>query len=171
MLSGEQVVHRRGFVRDGAAASMTLPGILPPYRLDGRILLDGGLLNNLPVDVMAATGEGPMIAVDVSAQFEAPADGASRFRRKRLARVAAWAREAIVGYEWRLPSFNETITRSIVLGSVDTAEAANRYADVVIFPDVAGYPMLSWEHIDLFREAGRRAAREAFDRAPAGVLG
>ena len=57
--------HRRGPVADAVAASMSMPGIAPPIADNGRLLIDGGVLDNLPVDVMAATDEGPVIAVDV----------------------------------------------------------------------------------------------------------
>ncbi|MEA2457266.1 MAG: hypothetical protein QOC95_238, partial [Thermoleophilaceae bacterium] len=68
------------------------------------------------------------------------------------------------------PSFAETITRGILLGSVDTAEAAQRYADVVIEPHVAGVGLLEWGRTDDMIAAGRVAAEEALAKAPAGLL-
>ena len=59
LVSGELVVHRDGPLGVAAGASQCLPGLAPPVALDGRLLIDGGVLNNLPVDVMAATGDGP----------------------------------------------------------------------------------------------------------------
>jgi predicted acylesterase/phospholipase RssA len=171
MQTAEQVIHRRGPVAPAVAASMTLPGMLPPLPLDGRMLLDGGVLNNLPVDVMAAAGEGPIIAVDVSAHFELPDERASRFRRPRLARLASRAREWIVGSSLPLPSLGETITRSIVLGSVDTGEAAQRFADIAVIPDVADCGLLDWNRMDDLVEAGRRAMEAELAKAPAGLLG
>ncbi len=170
MISSELVVHRRGRVASAVAASMTLPGILPPYPLDGRLLLDGGVLNNLPVDVMAASGEGPVIASDVSARYQPPAMRPQRARRPRTARWAARIRGLVVGTDALLPSFAETITRGILLGSVDTAEAARRYADVVIEPQVAGVGLLEWERTDDMIATGRAAAEEALAKVPAGLL-
>lgn len=171
MISSELVVHRKGRVGLAVAASMTLPGILPPFSLDGRLLLDGGVLNNLPVDVMAASGEGPIIASDVSARFQPPAIRPTRGRRPRTARLAARVRRAVVGSDALLPSFAETVIRSILLGSIDTAAAAQRYADVVIEPAVAGVGLLEWDRMDDMIAAGRRAGEAALAQVPAELLG
>src|SRR3954451_25464752 len=171
MISSELVVHRRGPLWPAVAASMTLPGYLPPKSIDGRLLLDGGVLNNLPVDVMEASGEGPIIASDVSARYQPPAMRPQRARRPRTARLAAALRRWVVGTDVVLPGFGETVVRSILLGSVDTAEAAQRYADVVIEPSVAGVGLLEWDSVDEMIDAGRRAAEEALAAAPAGLLG
>ena len=171
MISSELVVHRRGRVASAVAASMTLPGILPPFPLEGRLLLDGGVLNNLPVDVMATSGEGPVIASDVSARFQPPAMRPQRGRRPRTARWAGALRRRLVGTDALLPSFSETLTRSILLGSIDTADAAARYADVVIAPAVAGVGLLEWDRMDDMIAAGRAAGRAALEQVPAGLLG
>jgi NTE family protein len=170
MISSELVVHRRGRLWPAVAASMTLPGYLPPKSIDGRLLLDGGVLNNLPVDVMAATGEGPIIASDVSARYQPPAMRPQRGRRPRTAKLAARLRRWVVGTDALLPGFGETVVRSILLGSIDTAEAAQRYADVVIEPEVAGVGLLEWDRVDDMIDAGRAAAEEALAKLPAGVL-
>jgi predicted acylesterase/phospholipase RssA len=170
MISSELVVHRRGRVWPAVAASMTLPGYLPPKAIDGRLLLDGGVLNNLPVDVMAASGEGPVVASDVSARFQPPAMRPQRGRRPRTAWLAAKLRGWVVGTDALLPGFGETVVRSILLGSTDTAEAAARYADVVIEPAVAGVGLLAWDRTDDMIDAGRLAAEKALAEAPAGLL-
>jgi NTE family protein len=170
MISSELVVHRRGRLWPAVAASMTLPGYLPPKSIDGRLLLDGGVLNNLPVDVMAATGEGPIIASDVSARYQPPALRPQRGRRPRTARWAAQLRRWVTGTDVLLPGFGETVVRSILLGSIDTAEAAQRYADVVIEPSVAGVGLLEWDRVDDMIEAGRVAAEKALAEVPAGLL-
>jgi NTE family protein len=171
MISSELVVHRRGKLWPAVAASMTLPGYLPPKSIDGRLLLDGGVLNNLPVDVMAASGEGPIIASDVSARYQPPALRPQRGRRPRTAALATRLRRWVTGTDVLLPGFGETVVRSILLGSVDTAEAAQRYADVVIEPSVAGVGLLEWDRVDDMIDAGRRAAEETLAAAPAGLLG
>jgi NTE family protein len=170
MISTELVVHRRGPLWPAVAASMTLPGYLPPKSIDGRLLLDGGVLNNLPVDVMAASGEGPLIASDVSARYQPPAMRPQRGRRPRTAALAAKLRRLVVGSDALLPGFGETVVRSILLGSTDTAEAAQRYADIVIEPAVAGVGLLAWDRTDDMIYAGRLAAEKALEAAPAGLL-
>ena len=61
-----QVVHRTGAISTALRASVSLPGILPPIRHGNDLLIDGGLLNNLPIDVMQEElGGGRIIAVDL----------------------------------------------------------------------------------------------------------
>jgi NTE family protein len=67
----EPVVHNGGSLATAIRASLSLPGLLPPVRLGEDLLLDGGLLNNLPIDVMRAQlGAGPIVAVDLSVDVE-----------------------------------------------------------------------------------------------------
>ncbi|WP_232321960.1 patatin-like phospholipase family protein [Photobacterium jeanii] len=51
-------------------ASMSIPAILPPMELDGKLLVDGGITNNLPVSVVKAMGADIVIAVDLSNEFK-----------------------------------------------------------------------------------------------------
>ncbi|OGT34355.1 MAG: hypothetical protein A2W28_10825 [Gammaproteobacteria bacterium RBG_16_51_14] len=71
LTQADQVVHRRGHVADAIRSSMSLPGILLPCYHDGDLLVDGGLLNNLPVDVMRSVFKGnKVIAVDVEPKMD-----------------------------------------------------------------------------------------------------
>jgi NTE family protein len=63
--SGEAVVLDHGSLGLAMRASMSLPGIFQPVEIDGRVLLDGGLVNQVPVDVVRAMGADIVIAVDV----------------------------------------------------------------------------------------------------------
>ena len=66
-----QVVHQRGPITTALRASVSLPGILPPMTQGKDLLVDGGLLNNLPVDVMRGVlGGGRIIAVDLRRRVE-----------------------------------------------------------------------------------------------------
>lgn len=67
---GVLVVFDRGDLRAAVRATISLPGVFPPARVEDRILLDGGLINNLPVDIIRTMTHEPVIAVDVAA----PAD-------------------------------------------------------------------------------------------------
>ena len=68
--TGEEVVLRSGRVADAVRATISLPGVFAPFRLDGRLLVDGGVLNNLPADVVREMGADIVIAVDVGAKIE-----------------------------------------------------------------------------------------------------
>ena len=68
--TGEEVILRSGRVVDAVRATISLPGVFAPFRLDGCLLVDGGVLNNLPADVVREMGADIVIAVDVGAKLE-----------------------------------------------------------------------------------------------------
>jgi predicted acylesterase/phospholipase RssA len=104
---------------------------------------------------MADLGEGPIIAVDVKATFEHPAtEGVPPQARARRERP---------------PGLGETLTRVLLLGSANTSQAARRHADLVIKPRAEGVGLLEFHQFDAAREAGRTAALEALEHAPAGL--
>jgi NTE family protein len=148
LLSSRLVVHRRGTVVYAVGASMSIPGVAPPVRRFGGLLVDGGVLNNLPVDHMAETGEGPVVAVDVIRRLEAPREGE----------------------EPPLPSITETLARATVLGSVERAERNRALARLVIAPEVQDVALREWSALDRAVDAGRRAAEDALARGGADDL-
>jgi len=147
LLSSRVVVHRRGTIAKAVAASMTLPGLLPPQQRDGRLLVDGGVLNNLPVDHMAETGEGPIVAVDVVRRLDETGDA-----------------------EPALPSITETLARATVLGSVERAERNRALALVLVTPDVQMVGLREWSALQASVEAGRRATEQTLEAGGADAL-
>ena len=148
LLSSRIVVHRRGTLVEAVGASMSIPGVAPPVRRPGRLLVDGGVLNNLPVDHMAETGEGPVVAIDVIRRLGEP--GADE--------------------EPALPSITETLARATVLGSVERAERNRELASLVITPDVQDVGLREWSAFERAVEAGRRAAAETLESGGADEL-
>jgi NTE family protein len=67
--SGEEVILKTGSMSEALRASMGIPGAFAPFVVDGRALVDRGLVNNLPVDVARAPGAGVIIAVDLQSGF------------------------------------------------------------------------------------------------------
>jgi NTE family protein len=169
LMTGELVVHRWGPLYEAVGASMCLPGIFPPVGQEGRLLVDGGVLNNLPVEPMAASAEGPVIAADVTAQFQvaplAARAGRSAARDWLARRIAVRGAGTVA-----LPTLKETLTRSITIGSVDAVAAARRKADLLIEPATAGVGMLEFREIDRVVAAGRRAALAALEQADERIL-
>jgi EmrB/QacA subfamily drug resistance transporter len=170
--SGRFMLARHGPLWETVGFSMCLPIIAPPQTRGREMFIDGSLVNNLPVEAMADMGEGPIVAVDVKASFEPPAgagaagaggansggpesNGASRSRRNSE----------------RPPSLGETLTRVLLLGSANTSEEARRHADLIIKPRAEGVGLLEFTQLDAAREAGRAAAREALEQAPALLFG
>ncbi|MDY0331510.1 MAG: patatin-like phospholipase family protein [Thiomonas sp.] len=66
LLSGAEVVLRSGDVIEAVRASIAVPGVFTPVRVDGRVLVDGGLSNPVPVSVARAMGADRVIAVDLN---------------------------------------------------------------------------------------------------------
>jgi predicted acylesterase/phospholipase RssA len=108
------------------------------------------VLDNLPVEDMALAHEGPVIAVDVSARRHPPAlmDPPGRARGPRPD---------------ALPSLRETLNRTMLLGSTDTAETAREHSQLVILPEDRGVGFLEFHQYDTLRDAGREAARTALE--------
>ncbi|MGD2130178.1 MAG: patatin-like phospholipase family protein [Lysobacterales bacterium] len=66
LVTGEEVVLSNGSLPDALRASMSVPGVFAPVRINGRLLVDGGMSNNLPVSVVREMGADIVIAVDIS---------------------------------------------------------------------------------------------------------
>lgn len=141
LLSSRLVVHRTGSVVLAVGASMAIPGLAPPVLRQAELLVDGGVLNNLPIDVMAADEPGTVIGVDVMRKLEAGDLDPSR--------------SAL------LPTILETLSRATVLGSVGRAEANRELADLLITPDVQDIALRDFRQLQRAVDAGRRAAEDA----------
>lgn len=79
IVSMEEVVIERGLLVDAMMASMSVPGALPPYELENRLLIDGGVTNNMPVDLAKEMGADIVIAVDISSNYMTKEDIGSLF--------------------------------------------------------------------------------------------
>ncbi len=69
LVSGQQVVLRQGLLVDAVQATMAVPGLFSPVYMGDYQLCDGGLLNNIPVDVARGMGADITVAVDVSPSY------------------------------------------------------------------------------------------------------
>lgn len=154
---GNLVIHRSGSMVLAVGASVCLPLIAPPLRRDGQLLIDGSLLDNLPLAPMSATGEGPVLAIDIK--------GGEDPSRDRAAVSPARSQR-----EPRLPSLPETMARVALLSSANTDEAARRHADYTIKVRVPGVGLMEFHQIDQARAAGRDAALAALENAPEWLL-
>ncbi|MGC9529327.1 MAG: patatin-like phospholipase family protein [Candidatus Bipolaricaulaceae bacterium] len=140
--SGEEVDLRRGPLYRGLAASAAIPGVFQPVPWAGRFLIDGGVVNNLPVDVVQQLGAESVLAVDVSAPlFAAP---------RSMVEIV-------------LQSYAITAKE---LARVKLARAADSLGDrlMVIRPQVDGIGVLEFERLPEAVEAGRAAAAAALER-------
>jgi predicted acylesterase/phospholipase RssA len=142
LLSSRMIVHRKGSLLEAVGASMAIPGLAPPVARRSELLVDGGVLNNLPIDVMVGDEPGPVVGVDVI---------------RRLERAALGSEEP----QALLPTILETLSRATVLGSVERAESNRELATLLVTPDVQDIPLRGFKHLTRAVDAGRRAAEEA----------
>lgn len=68
--TGESVVVARGDLPTAVRASMSVPGVFAPVEMDGRLLVDGGVVNNLPMDVVRGMGADRLIVVELNADLK-----------------------------------------------------------------------------------------------------
>lgn len=69
MMTGEKVILSEGQIRDAVRASLAIPLIFPPWELDGRLLIDGGVSDPLPIDVAIQEGADIIIAMGFSLSY------------------------------------------------------------------------------------------------------
>jgi predicted acylesterase/phospholipase RssA/CRP-like cAMP-binding protein len=157
-----QAVHERGPLARAIRASIALPGVLPPVSVGEDLHVDGGLVNNLPIDLMAAKPEiGAVIAVDVSAEVEmrAPPGGEVEASGWRM----LWERIHPGAARREMPSIMSLLTRSALVASVywtrerRAAEAASLYLRI----PMADLRLLAFDRIDEIVSRGYAAARDA----------
>src|SRR5690606_13853153 len=66
LTNGEKVLFREGYVADAICASISIPGIFVPVEMDGKLLVDGSVVDRVPVSVVKQMGADIIIAVDIS---------------------------------------------------------------------------------------------------------
>lgn len=148
-------VHRTGPLWKALRASVSLPAIFPPVIEDGDLLVDGGILNNLPLDVMRKLVPGRTIAVDLSALND------YRFEFDSLPSAWEYLRRRLSGSQLTtVPVLHSVVMRATTLGSRREVEIARKEADLFLNPPVAGFDMLDWSRFHAIVDQGYTYARE-----------
>lgn len=155
-LSANRVrVHDRGPLWQAIRASVSLPAILPPSIEDGHLLVDGGVLNNLPIDVMRARMRGAIIAVDLSVDAiddtqHATIPGSIEYLRDRLT-PGRPAKEA--------PTLSRVIMQITTMASRKEMQHARKLADLYLNPPLDDFDFLDWGRMREIAAAGHRHAQ------------
>lgn len=137
LVTGEAVVLRRGNLASAMRASMSIPGLFTPWTVEGRLLVDGGLVSNSPVLIAKEIFPGaPIIVVDVTGRGK---------EREDIRTVVDVVDQMI-----------SIMTQRNVLEEL-------QYADLVITPGVGGLPMLDVTGYEEIIAAGETAARAALE--------
>lgn len=131
--TGEEEVFTRGLLRDAVWASCAIPGILPPYVKDDRILVDGGVVDNIPVEPVAQLGARVIIASYLGKRPSFTGVPDTGFRISQRA-------QSFVRYH---------LDQRIILQS-----------DYTIKPDVNGFHWADFSQIEALVRVGRDAAEQ-----------
>jgi len=138
---GAKVVLDRGPVARAVRASSAIPGVFQPVQVDGKLLIDGGVVDNIPVSVARAKGADIVVAVDIG-------ENVGRTNITNLVDV--------------------TLQATSIMFTLN-AEHAKKDADVLIAPRVGDVTMLDFSQKKRCMQAGIEAARVAVPKIRAAV--
>jgi NTE family protein len=133
LVSGKAVVFQNGSLADALRSTMSIPGVFSPIRKDGKILADGGLLDNLPTDVAKQMGADIVIGVHLTTGPVAPENLNS------MLEVAGGSSDVMI--------------------DANELRGMER-ADILITVNVAGYTTLDFSRVREIIPKGSEAARE-----------
>ena len=172
-IAREEIVFDSGSIAQAVRASVSIPGIFKPLIYRGRLCLDGGVLNPVPVGVLKRSGVNRIIAVNVfpmKAEIAAHQEEVQRRRAEWDAQLAsrsfplrllARLRQEIE--RSRSPLVFDVIMRSMQSMEYQIAQVACREADLVLRPTLAGSHWLEFYNAEKFI---RKGEEEAMRRLP-----
>lgn len=162
----EVVVHDRGPLAHAVRASLSLPGIFPPVRHGSDFLVDGGVLNNLPVDVMQNRfAPGSVIAVDLSVEEEVGAP--ARYQET----PSGWALLVERLIRRRRDANAPPLSLNVLMRAKELAGIraqrqilADHPPDLLICPDVSDASMFDFKNALHLIDVGYREAMSQLER-------
>lgn len=139
LVNGKAVVLNQGELAGAMRASMSVPGAIDPVRIDGRLLVDGGLTNNLPVDVARSMGADVVIAVNL---------GTPLLRAEQL--------NSILGVTGQMVNIltEQNVQRSL---------ASLKPTDILVVPQLGDFSAADFDHLREAVPVGAAAARSVAD--------
>lgn len=140
LVTGTPKVFDRGELAAAMRASMSVPGIIAPAEFDGMMLVDGGLVNNLPVDVARALGADIVIAVNL---------GTPLSPRDRITNVLGITGQMI-----------SILTEQNVRQTLATLKPT----DILILPELGDYSAADFDNMKTTFPIGEAGARKVADR-------
>jgi predicted acylesterase/phospholipase RssA/CRP-like cAMP-binding protein len=155
LTTSQVVVHRRGVSARAVRASVSIPGVLPPVPETGELLVDGSVLNNLPIDIMRELNpSGLIIAIDVvlPSSFTVKEDYGLNVSgwRQLLSRIIPW-----LDYP-ETPSFAGVIMQSMMVGSSRSRERLLEQGQADYYQNihVHGVGMLQFDALEMAQQTG-----------------
>lgn len=190
--NGREVWLRQGPIVDAVRASIAIPGLFAPVRNDGRWLVDGGLVNPVPVSVARALDADVVIAVNLNGDLlrsksrdrdDGRVEADARNGNGWTARAAVWVKDRLPArfrlaglmsgeHDGRPPGMLSVIADSIDImqDRITRARLAGEPPDVLISPRLGHLGILEFGHAEEAIEEGRRCAEAELDEIR-GILG
>jgi len=149
-------IHERGETWRAIRASVSVPGVLPPAVESNHLVIDGGILNNLPIDIMRNRSVGQIIAVDLSAGKEYELDyheipGPLQIMLSRLPFTRSL----------QVPGIVTLMMKATVMASAVHTRSVRADASLLLNPPVGSFGLLAMGDFEEIVEVGYRYAREA----------
>jgi NTE family protein len=167
-LAREEVVFESGPIAPAVRASVSIPGIFKPVTYQGKMCLDGGVVNPIPVSVLKRSGAHHVIAVNVFPTTEEIAAYRQELQRRRAERDSHLASRSLpVRLLYRIrqelirsfsPLVFDVIMRSMQSMEYKIAEVACREADLTLRPTVPGSHWLEFFNPEKFIRRGEEVA-------------
>lgn len=158
LTTGATMVHEQGLLRKYLRASMGAPGLFPPVADNGSLLVDGGLLNNLPADLLERFCDRRRI-VAVNCNPRADLQTNTPYGDSLSAGRLFWSWVNPFGGRMRVPNIHQILERTTMLGSI---EAAERYesggAGLYLHPPTDAWSLFDFDQIETISEHGYRLA-------------
>ena len=177
LATGREIWLRQGSLVESLRAAIALPGFITPVQVDGRWLVDGGLVNPVPVSLCRALGAESVIAVDLNTTLllrggdaRAPDQAAARHGlRDVLGGLRSWRAPGEAGRT--SPSLYEVVVSSINIMQVRIASArmVGDPPDLLISPRLSDFAWLDFDRAGEAVDEGRRAAARALAGLEAGA--
>ncbi len=139
LTSGQAAVHHQGPLWQWLRASIAIPGLLPPVCHQGQVHVDGGVINNLPVDVMRSRQQGEVIAVDIGGNYviKSAIDEVDLPPIWQLA--TEWFRNR------RRPKLSQILLRAGMVNSGSAALEARELSTLLLTPPLNDIDLLEWK--------------------------
>ena len=162
-------IHTVGRLWRWLRASVSIPGVLPPFNQAGEVHVDGGVIDNFPVRAMRRMGRGVTIGVDIDTggALAAGADVMEPWSAWQFFRRLLWKRDETLP----IPSIVRILLRSALVASTERAQEDRAAADLLIVPPMNHIDLLDWTSFDAAVEVGYRTTMECLDKARASPTG
>lgn len=147
LTTGATVVHDRGPLAVWVGTSMAIPGVAPPIAWEGELLCDGGVVDNLPTDIMQNLERGAIIASNVSTEGTIRLPGAGLGGPDPEAMLHRRGNEP-------LPRLTEILLRTATLTSATSMQRAAERADVYVRMPSGDVGLFDWKRLEELIERG-----------------